>query len=109
MEIDMPIRLSILSLPVLLSFSAFSQTTELKCKTTSTVIEGIYHGKNLFFLDNEGIQSIFIDKKEVGAKFGANFELLLSDLTAGQRFKLKIIYCDKPILPFKIANPESIK
>jgi hypothetical protein len=106
----MEIRILIFSLTVFLSSNVFSQTKELRCKTTSTVIEGIYQGKNLFFLnENGGIQNIFINKKEVSNKFGPSFELTLSDLKVGQKFKLKIIYCENPTLPFQIANPEAIK
>ena len=90
----------------------FSQTSGGNCKITSTIINGVYHGKNLNFQnqENNGIQKIFLNNKEVKAKFNSKtFELSLAELKLDQAFELKIVYCEMAPIPYSILNPEVIK
>jgi hypothetical protein len=106
------IRQLLISSALLSTMSIYSQTQDKNCKSTSTVIKGTYHGKNLLFQNSEtnGIQKILVDNKEIVSKFNSTaFELPLTNLKDGQKFEVKIVYCDATPPPFKILNADVIK
>jgi len=106
------IRQLLISSALLSTMSIYGQTQDKNCKSTSTVIKGTYNGKNLLFQNSEtnGIQKILVDNKEIVSNFNSiAFELPLSNLKVGQKFELKIVYCDTTPTPYKILNVEVIK
>lgn len=97
---------------LLTTSTVFGQTETKPCKTTSTLISGTYHGKNLYFQTTipNSIQKISLNEKEMATVFLAKaFELDLSELKQDQAYSIKIYYCENTETPYKILNPEAVK
>lgn len=95
-----------------LTFStAFGQTNDPKCKTTSTLISGTYQGKNLFFQTTpNAIEKLTINDKVMGGGFNVSaFEVNLSDLKVAQKYEIKVYFCEGTPTPYKLLNPEAVK
>ncbi|MGQ0829503.1 MAG: hypothetical protein ACT4ON_14030 [Bacteroidota bacterium] len=83
----------------------------------TTIINGVYKGKNLFFQNkqlNENkfcIQKIFLNDNEVISDIKSTaFELMLSDkLELEKPFQLMIIHYKTDALQYRILNPEAIQ
>jgi hypothetical protein len=89
-----------------------THTQSENCTLDSTVINGTYKGKNLYFTNTtpNGIQFIAVDNQKVLTDFESTFEMEFSkfNINTGQAFELKIIYCRANPIPYKILNPEVI-
>ncbi|MBA3706963.1 MAG: hypothetical protein H0W84_13995 [Bacteroidetes bacterium] len=84
----------------------------------TTIINGIYKGKNLFFQNeklNENeffIQKIFLNNKEVTSNINSvAFEFMLSDykIKLEEPFQLMIVCHKTDSIRYKILNPEVIQ
>ncbi len=110
MKKSISLFVSIFSLTIALH--SFGQSTDVTCNPISTLINGAYQSKNLRLQETSknSIQAITINSKEYVFKpVDSVFEIDLSDLKVGQKYTVKITYCESKDAPYKILNPEALK